>query len=86
MQVILELPPEVEAQASAQARTRGLDLPAYILSLVERAAQPPPRPEPKKLSRQEFRDALDGMAEFSDKIPPLPGETFSREMICQDHD
>jgi hypothetical protein len=43
-------------------------------------------PEPKRFSHEEFQAALDRMAQFSDKIPPMPGETFSREMIYQDHD
>jgi hypothetical protein len=43
-------------------------------------------PEPKRLSDQEFQASLDRMARFSDKIPSMPSETFSREMIYQDHD
>ena len=43
-------------------------------------------PEPKRLSREESEAALDRMAQFSNKIPPMPGETFTREMIYQDHD
>ena len=34
---------------------------------------------------EEFRAWLDSVAQFSDKIPPLP-ETISREWIYQDHD
>ena len=34
---------------------------------------------------QEIRAWLDELAALSDKIPPRPGETFSREMIYQDH-
>jgi hypothetical protein len=37
-------------------------------------------------SREEIRVWLDELASLSDKIPPRPGETFSREMIYQDHD
>jgi hypothetical protein len=43
-------------------------------------------PEPKRLSHEEFQASLDRMAQFSDKIPAMPGQTFSREMIYQDHD
>ena len=35
---------------------------------------------------EEIRGWLDELACFSDKIPPQPGETFSREMIYQDHE
>ena len=40
---------------------------------------------PRMRTREEIRDWLDELAYFSDKIPPRPGETFSREMIYQDH-
>jgi len=43
-------------------------------------------PQPKKLTPAEFDNWLDAFTRFSDKIPPLPGETFSREMFYQDHD
>ncbi len=53
----------------------------------EIAAQPAAQlPEPRQVSPEEFRAALDRIAQFSDKIPPKPGETFSREMIYQDPD
>jgi hypothetical protein len=41
---------------------------------------------PPKRTREEFRTWLDEFTALSDKIPAMPGETFSREMIYQDHD
>ena len=38
------------------------------------------------LSEEEFEAWLDAMAAYSDQIPSMPGETFSREMIYRDHD
>jgi hypothetical protein len=52
----------------------------------EVAPSPAGLPEPKRLSHEELQTSLDRMAQFSDKIPAMPGETFSREMIYQDHD
>jgi len=37
-------------------------------------------------SAEELRAWLDELAIHSDQIPAMPGETFSREMIYQDHD
>jgi class 3 adenylate cyclase len=34
----------------------------------------------------EFREWLDKFAAFSEKIPPLAGETFTRDSLYQDHD
>ncbi len=40
----------------------------------------------KNPTPEEFDHWLKAFAQFSDKIPPMPGETFSRRMIYQDHD
>ena len=40
---------------------------------------------PRMRTREEIRAWLDELASLSDRIPPRPGETFSREMIYQDH-
>ena len=37
-------------------------------------------------SPEEVRAWLDSLAALSDRIPPRPGATFSREMIYQDHE
>jgi hypothetical protein len=52
---------------------------------IEREATLEPL-EPKKLTPEEFDNWLRVFTQFSDKIPAMPGETFSREMIYQDHD
>ena len=39
---------------------------------------------PDELGPEEIRAWLDSLAQFSDKIPPLP-ETISREWLYQDH-
>jgi hypothetical protein len=43
-------------------------------------------PQPKKLTPEGFDNWLKAFTQFSGKIPSMPGETFSREMIYQDHD
>jgi hypothetical protein len=40
---------------------------------------------PRVRTREEIRAWLDELAALSDRIPPRPGESFSREMIYQDH-
>jgi len=41
---------------------------------------------PTTLTPEEFDTWLQAFTQFSDKIPPMSGETFSREMTYQDHD
>jgi hypothetical protein len=40
----------------------------------------------KSSTPEEFDHWLKAFTQFSEKIPPMPGETFSRTMIYQDHD
>jgi hypothetical protein len=83
--ITLELPADVEARLAAEAHARGLDLPTYAAQLLETAAAPV-SPAHRKRTPEETRAWLDELAQFSDKIPAMPGETFSRDMIYQDHD
>jgi hypothetical protein len=43
-------------------------------------------PAKPKRTREEFDAWVRQFAAYSDKIPSMPGETFSRAMIYQDHD
>lgn len=88
MNLTIEVKPEVQAELAAQAKAHGMDVLRYAASLLEKAVAPPVEcaAGKSKTSREEIRAWLNSMAEFSDRIPPMPGETFSREMIYQDHD
>ena len=82
MKLTLEIPDELASQAKA----RGIPVEAYVQGLIEQAVPAPDERARRKWTRAEVRAWLDEMAQFSDEIPPMPGETFSREMIYQDHD
>jgi len=81
MVVTVNIPDEIAAQAKA----RGLSLEAYVQEILAQqlAARPAEPRQPR--TPEEIRAWLDSLAQFSDKIPPLP-ETISREWIYQDHD
>ena len=68
-------PAEVLEQALADRANRE--------SAVEASNQPP---KAKGLTPEEFDSWLESFSRFSEKIPPMTGETFSRETIYQDHD
>jgi hypothetical protein len=85
MTITLELPEASARQLASQAEAQGLSLSSYLAALVENAL-PSSLPTPKRLSDGEFRTALDSIAQFAHKIPAMPNETFSRQMIYQDHD
>lgn len=83
MTVKLELKPEVEASLLARARAKGVPLDAYLQSVIEELARMPDAPP---ASLEEFRAALDALAEMGRALPHLPSSAFSRESIYKDHD
>jgi hypothetical protein len=84
MALILQLRPDLEETLAAQAKAAGLSVQDYVQSILEqRLATEAPEQE---LTLEEFEAALDGLAEYSDKIPDLPLEAFSRRGIYRDHD
>ena len=79
MEITLKIPDEI----AALARARGLNLEVYIQEvLAQQLGNQPAKRQPR--TPGEIRAWLDSIAQFSDKIPPLP-ETISREWIYQDH-
>lgn len=80
MEVTLKIPDEL----AARAKSRGLRVEDYLVELLaqqlgqlQAGASPVRTPE-------EIRAWLDSLAQFSDKIPPLP-EDITRDWIYQDH-
>jgi len=57
-----------------------------LQGLSEREMSGVGRPSRKTQSPEAFEAFLNGLAAYSDRIPSMPGETFSRAMIYQDHD
>lgn len=79
MLVTVDIPDEL----ALEAKGRGMALEAYVHQLlVQEAAR---QATAKLRTPEEIRGWLDSLAQFSDRIPPLP-ETITREWIYQDHD
>ncbi len=74
---------KIPDELAAQAQARGLKPEAYVEEiLAQRVAA---HSAGQLRTPEEIRAWLDSLAQFSDKIPPLP-ETISREWIYQDHE
>lgn len=82
----LELRPEIEARLTAEAQARGVDVEAYVESILEKVMTTASNSVPRRRSREEMRAFYDALAAHSDKIPQLPDEAFTRESFYQDHD
>jgi post-segregation antitoxin (ccd killing protein) len=76
MVVTVKIPDEIAARAKA----RGLRVEAYIEQLLAQQVELLPSATQRPQSAAEIRAWLDSLAQFSDRIPPLP-ETISREWI-----
>lgn len=82
----ITLTPQGEALLRSALESHPDQSPAEIVeqALAERQAREVSPTQPQH-TREEIRAWLDELAQFSDRIPPMPGETFSRQMIYQDH-
>lgn len=78
MEVKVKIPDEI----AARARARGLRVEAYIEEILAQQLGAQPAGNGRPQTRAEIRACLDSLAQFSEKIPPLP-ETISREWIYQ---
>jgi post-segregation antitoxin (ccd killing protein) len=81
----MEIKVNVPDELAAQARARGLQPEAYAEEILARQIDTRSAVTGQARTPEEFHAWIDSVAQFSDKIPPLP-ETISREWIYQDHD
>ncbi len=82
----IELRPEVEARLTAEARARGVEVRAYVESLLEEAVAARAVSARRQPTPEEMRAFFEAMSAGSEKIPQLPDEAFQRESFYQDHD
>lgn len=80
MEITVRIPDEIADRAKA----RGLTVEMYIEEILARQVGTQASGIRPLKTAAEIRTWLDSLAQFSDKIPPLP-ETISREWIYQEH-
>jgi hypothetical protein len=78
MEIRIKIPDELAA--AAKARGRGIE--EYVEELLAQLVDTPSVKTSFPRNEAEVRAWLSSMAQFSDKIPPLP-ETISRDWIYQ---
>jgi hypothetical protein len=81
MVITLKIPDEIAGRAKA----RGLAVEEYIEEILAQQLEAQPPTNRRLQTPAEIRVWLDSLAQYSEKIPPLP-ETISREWIYQEHD
>ncbi|MGH9736388.1 MAG: hypothetical protein ACRD8A_17595 [Candidatus Acidiferrales bacterium] len=74
---------KIPDQVAARAKARGISVESYIQEILEQ--QVTDISESRLRTPDEIRAWLDSLAQFSDKIPPLP-DVISRDWLYQDHD
>ena len=65
---------------------RGVSPESYVRSLIEEAVRSAPAVPGLAAPRMDMETFFKGMAAYSEKIPQLPDEAFTRESFYQDHD
>ncbi len=80
MEVTVKIPDEL----AARAKSRGLRVEDYVVELLAQQLGPQHGGASPVRTPEEIRAWLDSLAQFSDKIPPLP-ENITRDWIYQDH-
>jgi hypothetical protein len=83
MSIIININPEAQAELTRQAAAHGVQPEDYAATLLEEAVH---IGAAKKLTTDQLDRTLQELAQFSDKIPLLPDEAFTREGLYQDHD
>ncbi len=75
----------VPEELAEQAQARGVPLETYVEELLAQQVGTRAVEVRRLQTPEQIRAWLDSLAQYSDKIPPLP-ETISREWLYQDHD
>jgi hypothetical protein len=84
MTIIVDIDPGVQAELSRRAAAQGVEIGAYVATLLKEAANSPAAP--RMLTESELENTLQEIAQFSHKIPLFDEEAFSRESLYRDHD
>jgi hypothetical protein len=84
MTIIVDITPDVQAELARQAAVRGAAVEVYAASLLEEAVHLPT--DTGRLSQDRLEITLREMAQFSNKMPSLPDEAFTRQNLYRDHD
>jgi len=79
----MEIRVKIPNELALEAESRGVPVEAYVEEILARETAKPASGSLQ--STKEIRTWLDSLAQFSDRIPPLP-ETITREWMYQDHD
>jgi hypothetical protein len=82
--VTLHLKPDIEAGLVAQARSSGMALEDYLLTLVEEAARPGANPAPAAKTGDRA-EAVRRMLEFGDRNRLSLGEPMTRAVLHEGH-
>lgn len=80
MKITVKIPDEIAARAKA----RGLKVETYIEEILAQQLRAENSESRQPRTTEEIRAWLDSLAQFSERIPPLP-KTISREWIYQEH-
>jgi len=83
MTLTIDIKPELRAELARQAAAQGVGIDTYAARLLEEATH---LPGANVFNANQLENTLRDMAQFSQKIPALPDDAFSRASLYRDHD
>jgi hypothetical protein len=78
----MEVTIKISNEIAARAKARGIRVESYIQEILAQHIRSAETHTPR--TSTEIQAWLDAIAQFSDKIPPLP-DTISRDWLYRDH-
>jgi hypothetical protein len=84
MSIVINIRPEAHAELTRQALAHGVQTEDYAATLLEEAVHV--GTGAKTLTTRQLNRVLQEIAQFSEKIPQLPDEAFTRESLYRNHD
>jgi len=82
MRITITIPDEF----AAEAKSRGLNPETYVEELLAKQFAPPAAPLSREERKANLEKFLQGIAAYSEKVPPLSDEAFTRESFYRDRD
>jgi hypothetical protein len=86
MTLTLDITPEMQRELAREAEIRGIAVATLATSILKDAVVHRGASMSAGRSALQVRAWIDSLAEFTDRIPAMEGETFSRGVLYQDHD
>lgn len=82
----MEIKVDIPDDLAARVQARGLSAESYVRGLIDDAVRGDAHTFESKRGKRDMQMFFEAMAAYSEKIPQLPDQAFTRESFYRDHD